>query len=84
MVTKAREIPMILMNKGTERGVVFLLTELFERQAALEQQQREVGASLLQMAQILDQVTTGAGAMRSQIEKMQGKEEDDDLPPLAS
>jgi hypothetical protein len=84
MSTKAREIPMILQSKGTERGVVFLLTELFERQAALEAQQREVGASLLQMAQIIDQVTTGAGVMRQQIERMQGKEEDDDLPPLAS
>lgn len=84
-MTKSRDISAVLRDKGDRNGLVALVTELFERQAALEQQMNEVGMHLLQMTRVLDQVTTGAGMMRQQIERMQGiTDEDDDLPPTAS
>lgn len=83
-MTKAREIDMVLTNKGMERGVKLLLTEAYERLAAIEQQQREIGAYMLQIATIVAQTVDGTTAMRDHIDKMSGKsEDDDDLPSTA-
>jgi hypothetical protein len=86
-LTRATEVQLVVINKGMERGVIALLTELFERMAAVEQYTREGAAIQLQMATQLGQVVDGAGRIRQEVEKMQRGNrgsDDDDLPPLAS
>lgn len=83
-MTRSTEVQMVLSNKGMERGVTILLTELFEKNAEMRQNLTHLSQTLDMMATMLSQVVDGAGAMRGQIEKMQGTDEDDDLPPLAS
>lgn len=76
---RTTEIRTFIKASG-EEGIVKVLEQLSERQSALEQQQQEVAIHLLNMTKVVDQVTSGAGAMREQIEKMQGGPDDDDLP----
>lgn len=84
-MTKAREVRIVIQNKGMERGVIALLEELFEAQAAIRQTQVEVAQHLLQMSNLLDQIAIGATGMRKQIERIMGvgDDEDDTLPPTA-
>lgn len=63
-----------------EEGMIKCIEQLYERQAAVEQNMQENAMILLQMSKMMAQVVDGAGAIRGQIETMQGKEEDDELP----
>jgi len=86
-MTRATEIQMIILNKGVERGMIALVTELFERMAAQEQQLREAALIQLQMAKMMEQITDGAGAIRKEVERLRGERtgsEDSDLPPTAT
>ena len=64
-----------------EEGVIKCIEQMYERQAAIEAQQREVGEHLLNMTRVIDQLTSAGGALREQIERMQGSSDDEDLPP---
>jgi hypothetical protein len=70
MPTRAREVQMILQNKGMERGIVLLLQELFERQSVVEQSVSEMLSMQLKMADLIAQTVDGAVAMRQHIESM--------------
>jgi hypothetical protein len=83
-MTKAREVPHVLRNKGMEKGVEALLVELFEMNSHLLQQLSECNAAMLQMTNIITQTVDGSAAMRQAVEKLQGKGDDDELPPTAS
>ena len=63
-----------------EEGIIKVMEQMAERLSACEQQCQEMALMQLQMVKVIDQVTSGAGAMREQIEKMQGRDDDDDLP----
>jgi len=63
-----------------EEGMIKAIEQLYERQAAVEQNMQENGLILLQMSKMMAQITDGAGAMRDKIESMSSKGEDDDLP----
>ena len=66
---------------GGEEGLMRLCENLNERLNAQDQVLKECGSQMLQMAKVIDQLTTAGGMMRKQIEKMQGLQEDDeDLP----
>ena len=66
-----------------EEGMIKCIEQLYERQAAVEQNMQENGMILLQMSKMMAQVVDGASAMRDKIETMQGKKEDDDDLPFA-
>lgn len=76
---RASEVRNFIRVHG-EEGVIKCIEQMYERQAAQEQNMQELGIQLLHMTKLLDQVATGAGAMREQIERMQGSSDDDDLP----
>lgn len=76
-MTKGREVQMVLMNKGYERGVAMLLTELFEKQAQLQRDLAHLAQSLDMMTNITAQVVEGTTAIRSQVESMQRGPEDE-------
>lgn len=83
-MTKAREVEMVLNNKGFERGTRLLLTELFERVQGIETTVAELASFQLSNANMLAQVVDGAGVLRQQVEKLQGNPNgDDDLPGSA-
>lgn len=85
-MTKAREVDMIFANKGDERAVRLLLTELFERIAGVERTVSELATLQLGMAGQLEKIVDGAGMIRQQVEKLQGDPNSDDttLPSRAS
>lgn len=76
---RATEIALFVKANG-EAGMIKVLEQLSERQSAVEESVKENGMILLQMASMMAQIVDGAGAMRDKIEKMQGREDDDDLP----
>lgn len=75
---RATEVRNFIRVHG-EEGVIKCIEQVYERQAAQDQNLQELGVQLLHMAKMLDQIASGAGAMREQIERMQGND-DDDLP----
>lgn len=78
---RATEVRNYIRVRG-ETGMIDCIEQLYERMSAIDQQISELAQLQLQIIKALDQVTTGAGNMRNQIEKMQGRDEDDDdLPP---
>ena len=83
-MTRSTEVQMVLDNKGMDRGITMLFSELLERQAALESDMKENAAIILHAITLLTQVTDGAGAMREQMEKMQRGGDDDDAPNASS
>lgn len=76
---RATEVRNYIKAHG-EQGMITCIEQIYERQAALEQSVQENGMILLQMSKMMAQIVDGAGAMRSKIEQMQGKDDDDDLP----
>lgn len=85
-MTRSTEIQIAVMKLGLERATIKLLAELFERIAQCESNVREMSLIQLKGLEQLAQVVDGAGAMRTQIEKMRGmaRDDDDDLPPTAN
>lgn len=86
-MTKSRDVQTTLTMMGMERGTTMLLIELFEMFATLQQQLNETALMQIQIIQMVEQVTDGAGAMRAHIERMQrnaAQETDEELPPLAT
>lgn len=76
-MTRPTEVQLVLMNKGMERGTAYLLSELFEKHAALQQDVTHLAQSLDMMANMLSQVVDGASAIRKEVERMQGGVDDD-------
>lgn len=76
---RATEIRTFVKAAG-EEGIIKVMEQMAERVSACEQQCSEMAQMQLQMVKIIDQITSGAGAMREQIERMQGSGDDDDLP----
>lgn len=85
-MTKSREIPAVWANRGPEKATRDLLIEAYERIAGLEQSVAEMAEMQLRSFNLLAQVVDGADAMRTQVERLQGRkgDDDDDLPPMAS
>lgn len=83
-MTKSREVPTVFAAKGFEKGTRDMMVETYERLAAVEQQVAELAIMQLQIIKSLEQVVDGAGGMRKQIERMQGRPDDDDLPDVAN
>lgn len=84
-MTKAREVDMIFANKGAERATRLLITECLERLAGVERTVSELATLQLGMAGQVEKIVDGAGAIRAQVEKLQGNPngDDDTLPSSA-
>lgn len=76
---RATEVRNFIRVHG-EEGVIKCIEQLYERQNQVDQNVQELGIQLLHMTKLLGQITDGAGAMREQIERMQGSRDDEDLP----
>lgn len=72
---------LVKKHGGGEAGIMRVIEMQNERINVQQQEIKELGLQLLSAIKIVEQLTTAGGAMREQIEKMQGlKEDDDDLP----
>lgn len=86
-MTRPTEVQLIIMNKGMERGMIALVTELFERVASIEANLRDAAVIQLQMASQLEKIVDGTGNIRKEVERLRRSHhggESDDLPPTAT
>lgn len=76
---RAREIESELVNRGFEKGTLYVLQVLAEQQIAQQKDMRFLADSVNQMADIIGHLTVVGENMKLTIEKLNSDAREDDL-----
>lgn len=76
---RAREIEAEIINRGWDKGVVYVLQVLAEQMIAQQKDMRDLAGSVNQMADIITQFATVSENMKLTIEKLNSDMRDDGL-----
>jgi lauroyl/myristoyl acyltransferase len=77
---KARQVRDILRDKGTDKGVVYVLETLAEQDAHMMKRLVELAQYFDKMVDTMTGVTDLAGRMKAEVQRI-ASEREDDFPP---
>jgi len=75
-----RDVIVEYRNRGVEKGSIYCIVAMAEHITVIHQQINELTATVSKLIDMMGGVAGGYNELRRQVERIRGKDQDDDLP----